>query len=380
MRVAHLKRNYIRYSETFLYSFLEHAVDHYPTVLTDIAQNLDAFPIDCRYLLRGHEADTLVRGSGPRVLHRFLQEMRFPGCYQEMLSRQPFDLLHAHFGPAGCDALALKRALDLPLITSFYGVDASKLLRIPSIRDRYLDLFNESERIIVLGPDMAARLAAAGCPQSKIVVLHLGVDLDQFVYKKRSCAGDESVIVLFCGRLVEKKGPLDLLEAFARLESEHRNVILRYVGSGPLQKAVRERVRTLGLHSRVSLKEAVSHDQVIEEMHGAHILALPSKTGSDGDMEGTPTVLMEAQASGMPVLSTRHADISEVVRDGYSGVLVDESNVSDLTDGLDRLLCQVDDWVKMGEFGRSHIASSFNIRTQVRRLEDEYRDVLGLHA
>lgn len=183
-------------------------------------------------------------------------------------------------------------------------------------------------------------------------------------------------MLLYCGRLVTKKGVLDALHAFAWVADQWPHLIFRIVGDGELKQHLVQEIDVLELGDRVEVLGALSHDRVIQEMQQAHLFILPSKTAENGDMEGTPTVLLEAQASGLPVLSTHHADIPEVVVDGESGFLVSEGDVEALADKLNVLLSQSDMWGKLGRRGRSHVERYYNIRQEVKRLETVYQHLL----
>lgn len=310
-------------------------------------------------------------------LQAFLGELDYPNCFERFIHKRRVCLLHAHFGPGGYAALRLKRRVGIPLITTFYGIDASKLLRDSRMQGALKRLFQEGDMFLALGKDMVGRLRAVGCPEEKIRIQRLGVDVEQIAFRPRKSGNGERVVLLYCGRLVEKKGILYALEAFARLAGRWRNLEFRIVGGGLLRPAVERAVRRMNLQDRVILRGALPHAEALQEMQDAHLFLLPSLTASDGDMEGTPTVLLEAQASGLPVVSTHHADIPEVVLDGETGFLAPERDSQALADHLDHLLTRPETWSDIGRTGRRHIEQHYNIHKEVLKLEMIYSDLIG---
>jgi colanic acid/amylovoran biosynthesis glycosyltransferase len=120
----------------------------------------------------------------------------------------------------------------------------------------------------------------------------------------------------------------------------------------------------------------LDHDAYRQELTRAHILLQPSKTAADGETEGgAPTVLLEAQATGLPVISTTHADIPEYVKKGESGLLVDEGDVRGLAEALESLITQLDVRIGMGKLGRLHVVDNYNVSSEARKLEDIYEEI-----
>ena len=292
-------------------------------------------------------------------------------CFAAIMDKMDIDIIHAHFGTNGNHSIQLKQVLKRPLITSFYGFDAA-------IADSttYLELFNTADKITVLSNDMKNDMLALGCPEENIIIHHLGVDLDKFSYTQRYVNPNEKAIFLCVGRFVEKKGITYAIKAFSRLLIEYKNVELRIIGDGGMKKEIEDLIFRLKLQKNVILLGSYTHTGIIDEMHRSHIFLLPSITAENGDKEGTPTVLMEAQATGMPVLSTYHAGIPEVVINGKTGYLVEEKNIDSLYEKMKYIVEQPKIWNKLGKNGRNHIKENYNISNQVEKLEYIYKDVI----
>ena len=376
--VGHLVRHYLPRSQTFIHTFLAHSRKFRPLVLTDVVQNLSAFPVLCVRLIEQEELDGFRRRLGHRF-RAFMHALDYPNCFEDIIREDDIPLLHAHFGPMGYHALGLKRRLKLPLITSFHGYDASAMFRQAGWQRAFNRLFREGDLFLVVGTQMADRLCSFGCPRAKIRVQHVGIDLDRIPFRAREWPGAGcEVVLLYCGRLVEKKGVLDALLAFARVADRWKKLVFRIVGDGPLREVLKKAVQDLRLQSRVVLCGALSHGETLREMQQAHLFILPSAQAPDGDMEGAPVVLMEAQAAGLPVISTRHADIPEVVLEGKTGFLAPEYDTRALAACLETLLSHPDTWADMGRLGRLHVEQHYNIQKEIVHIEAEYADLLGI--
>lgn len=375
IRTAHLRRRYLPYSETFLHALIAGTPAVEAQVATEVAENLDAFPADVRYVVDAREYAALKQRHGRSGREALMASMNYPGCFERHFRERKVDLVHAHFGPVGVDALGLTRRLGVPMVVSFYGIDASARLRHQRVLHGYRQLFRSADRVLALGTRMARRLVEAGCDRDRVKILRLGVNLSSIPYRRR--VGSRVPTVLFCGRLVEKKGAIDLIEAGAILAAAGRTFRLRIVGSGPLRGLLERRIRTRGLQGRVTLTGALEHRRVFEEMDAADIFVLPSREARNGDREGTPNVLLEAQAAGLPVVSTRHADIPEIVRENASALLVEPGHVRDLAAAIASLLDSQPAWEAMGTAGRDHVAANHCIEKQGARLRAIYGEVLG---
>jgi colanic acid/amylovoran biosynthesis glycosyltransferase len=187
---------------------------------------------------------------------------------------------------------------------------------------------------------------------------------------------DKSVI-LFCGRFTEKKGIRYALEAFSRIVHKYSQLEMKLVGSGEDDETISEKIRELKIEGKVKLMGVLPFKELVKELRNADIFIHPSVTASDGDSEGgAPTILMEASAAGLPIVSTRHADIPEVVLHGQTGFLAEERNVEQLIHSLEVLINDPLLRKTMGDQGRQHIIENYNIENEASKLEDFYLSIL----
>ena len=297
--------------------------------------------------------------------------MRLLYCVLALVDRRPYDIIHCQFGTRGPLVLRLKalHATGGKIITSFRGFDITRVLTDnPSYYD---ELFRCGSLFLPVSKSLAGRLLTAGCPAERIKVLHSGIDCSRFKFSERHKAKDEVTRLLGIGRLVSKKGWVYAIEALAKARQAGRDIHFTLVGDGKLRTEVEETIAKCRLQDSVTLLGWCDHDEVTQLLDESHVLIAPSVTADDGDQEGIPNVLKEAMASGLPVLSTWHSGIPELVEDGVTGYLVPERDVDSLSERLIRLCDHPEQWIAMGANARQKIEAEFDtdkINDQLERL------------
>lgn len=308
--------------------------------------------------------------SGGRLLRsidpfRFgLSALNFRLFYDALplLPSQEYDVLYCHFGPNGVRAASLKDigVLNGAVVTVFHGYDVSRY-PLQNGTAAYQKLFQAGALFLPVNVKWRNRLTELGCPEEKLAVHHMGIDTQRFRFRKRLPPGAESVRLISVARLVEKKGIAVALEALALIKERGPNPFhYEIVGDGPLRGHLEERVEHLGLGADVHFLGALPSEEVRSLLDRSHILLAPSVTAVDGDQEGIPVAIMEAMAMGLPVVSTWHGGIPELVHDGVSGYLVPERDPQALGEALSQLLEHPDLWPVMGEAGRRTIEEDYD--------------------
>ena len=292
------------------------------------------------------------------------------GLYARALSRRRVDLVHAHFGTGANEARVLAEAAGIPLVATFHGVDvtASTIGDSAWTREytrRLRETFRYATTLIAVSGHIADRLVALGAPPEKVVVHHIGGQVEPPVPSSSLGEG-----LLFIGRLVEKKGVEDLIRAVAALPPELRGTHLTVVGYGPLEQRLRAVAAELGVDAR--FPGAVSADQVPRLIRAARVMCVPSRTAPDGDTEGLPMVLLEAAAQERPIVATEHAGIPEFVRHGETGLLSPEGSVEGLAANLTAVLRDDALAVSLGNAARARLEAEYDLRAQTALLEDLY--------
>jgi len=214
-----------------------------------------------------------------------------------------------------------------------------------------------------------------GCEEGKIIVHRMGIDVEKFEFSERRKTG--TIKILSVGRLVEKKGHEYAIKALAKVVNKNgKDIIYRIVGDGPLKDELMSLAEELGIEDCVKFMGNVEDEELLKLYKESHIFILPSVTASDGDQEGIPVVLMEAQAMGLPVISTYHSGIPEVVIDGKSGFLVPEKDVDALAEKMEFLVEHPELWSEMGRHGREFVEKHYDIRRLNKRLVEIYQNLI----
>lgn len=304
-------------------------------------------------------------------------------AYQKLPKKvKDVDILYCQFGIDGYVGLELKKKYNLTgkIVTCFRGDDITQLPKpiasglttkkrgpfsVPCYYPTmYKDLFNQADLFMPVCAYFKDKLIELGCNPQKIQVHHSAVNCKEFTFKPRSVKPNETVHIISNSRLVEMKGIEYAIRAFALVHQKHPNTRFTVIGDGPLKEHLQNVINQLSLTESVKLVGWKSHDSIPQLLHSAHIFVLPSVTDKNGTQEGIPNAIMEAMATGMPVVSTYHAGIPEVVQDGVSGFLVPERDVQALANKLELLVSRPDIWQRMGKAGRDIIEKTHNIEKE----------------
>lgn len=218
---------------------------------------------------------------------------------------------------------------------------------------------------------------AALAPPGRVELVYHGVDLTRFSQKtsfltaRDGTSPADPVVILSVARLVEKKGTEVLLEALARVSPRlHWRFV--QVGGGPLQDRLHHQARALGLSEKITWRGALTQDQLLIEYRDADLFALASRIASDGDRDGLPNVLLEAQSQGLACVATRVAAIPELVRDGQTGLLVAQNDADALARALEALIGNPARRRALGLAGQSRVAETFGLDANVEPLARKF--------
>ena len=275
------------------------------------------------------------------------------------------DVVLAEYGPTGVDVMEACRRANLPLVVHFHGYDASRREVLETYAEAYVELFRQAAGIVAVSREMQRRLISLGAPAEKVHYNPCGVDCREFVGADPK---NSSPTLLAVGRFVEKKGPKLTLQAFGRALSQAADARLRMIGDGPLLDECRQLIAELQIGHAVELLGAQPPSVVQHEMRHARAFVQHSIEASDGDCEGTPVGILEASASGLPVIATRHGGIPDVVIDGETGLLSDERDVSRMSENILRLLRDPQLASVLGTAARARIEAHFSQTQSDQRL------------
>ncbi|MDY7080774.1 MAG: glycosyltransferase [Chloroflexota bacterium] len=291
-----------------------------------------------------------------------------------------YDIVHCHFGPNGNLAARLKGigVIKGKVITTFHsGFDLAMYLMRKGDH-AYDHLFEMGDLFLPISERWKEQLIRLGCDEQKIVVHRMGVDTSKLVLSPQQPGDDGKLCVLTIARLVEKKGVQYGIQAVAKALKKYPHIEYRIAGDGPLREELESLVEALGVANNVILLGWKRQEEIIELIQDVDLLLAPSVTSVDGDQEGIPVVLMEALARGLPVLSTQHSGIPELVQDGVSGFLVPERDVDALTEKLEHLVEHPEMWSEMGQAGRDYVERHYDIHALNDKLVQLYQRVLNV--
>lgn len=284
-------------------------------------------------------------------------------------------LIHAHFGPNGTRMLPFARALGIPLVVSMHGHDLGGLEPQNRYNPRYRryqelapELFEYTQLFLCASAELAELLVAHGAPSHKVRLHHLGVDIGRFKPGLPSERVDSRILMV--GRLVEKKGLFDGIEAFSFVVKRYQSARLAIVGDGPLADELRKAALRHGVVDQVEFLGSLSAEGVLREMRRASILLTPSFTTPSGDRESGVIVVKEAGATGLPAVVTRHGGLPEIIEEGQNGFLVPERDVAGLANRLERLLSSPALRGEMGNRARRLIEQRYDSVRQNELLEE----------
>lgn len=289
-----------------------------------------------------------------------------------------YDLLHCHFGTLARPVLRHRRAglLAGRVVVHFRGYDITEVVARegPGV---YAPVFREADGFVANCRHFADRAVALGCDPARIDVVPSGVVLDGFAFRPRTPPLDGPLRIATVGRLVEKKGMAYVLEAIALLRARGMKLALRIVGDGPLRPALAAQAASLGIAEAVSFLGAQPHQVVASELAAAHLFVAPSVRGADGSEDAAINTLKEAMATGLPVVSTWHGGIPELVEHEVSGLLVAERDAAAIAAAIADLAAAPARWPAMGRAGRDRVEDAYAMDVANRKLLDVYGRVLN---
>jgi|AntRauTorckE6833_2_1112554.scaffolds.fasta_scaffold07077_3 glycosyltransferase involved in cell wall biosynthesis len=381
MHTIHFSHSFSKLSETFIYDYLTslQKQEVQVEVITFNHLNKQERPFDpVRELsLPLWNIPRLWSISRDIMMGRKREVSTWP-VYRKRLKkifrREKPDVLHAHFGPMGTFLAPVADELNIPLVVTFYGYDISELLKEEYWRKAYRELAEVAARVTVLSEEMRQRALQIGFTDEQIEIIHLGTKIDEVVYREATYPVRRFLSV---GRLAEKKGHMDSLRAFNKvLKKSEEPLSFNIIGEGEDRQKIRSFIDSQDLTDSVSLLGSLPHSQVISQLYKADAFMLHSKTAISGDREGTPTVLAEAQAVGLPCLSTFHSGIPEMIPNENHRFLAEEGNVAQITSNMEQLLGASEEEIRtVSKFGRKHVEEAFNIDREASKFKELYKQV-----
>lgn len=390
--VLHLFNQYLPQTENWAY----HLISNIPSIKTYVAargyQNRVFFHPDFifyKHLFSNVDRERQLRRQTEilgKIKWRWYQvcKVLFNNLKSELIEfsdQNEIDLIHAHFADVGWYFRKIARRRGLPFVISFYGWDYEMLERTrPKFKKRIKRLFQEADAIICEGPYGAGILRSKGCPQHKIRVIPLGVRVDQIPFVPRKKATNRLKLIQIAS-FTEKKGYSYTIKAFHKALVNCPNMELTLVG-GESQKGLRKKlvneIEALALGKHVKVLSSIEYKQLHHFMSSFHVFIHPSYHAKNGDCEGgAPIVLLDAQATGMPVISTNHCDVPSEVQQMKTGILTKEKDISALVSSIKTFYEMTDtDYQTYALNARAHVENRYDIRKNATRIKTIYDQLL----
>lgn len=319
----------------------------------------------------------------PRSLYRILRHARnthrgplgLAWAAVPFLNNRQYDLVHCQWGHFGLMAVTLRTAgiFRCPIVTSFRGYDISAIVDKKHID--YTPLFASGDAFTPVCQSFSDRLRDAGCPSENIKVIRSPIDCSKLELQSRKHTPGQRFQLLSIGRLNPKKGFQFALRAARQLINAGFQLHYSIVGDGAYRRELEQLIARLRLSEHVTLRGWLPHKEALAALYQSHVYLQPSSRTAEGNMEGIPNALKEAMATGMPVIATRHSGIPELVKNGMSGFLVPEGDVTALANCLTQLLGNPESWPPIGKFARERVLETFDIRPVTESLIDLYESL-----
>lgn len=386
MQVGHFIRDFVSPTETFVTNqikFLSQGQKFYPVIFCKTSRENFG---DGRFqpVVLGDLLNP-IRRKIDDLQYRYFRRLSESGARAivKKIQRDRVQILHFHYLVDARYYLKVIKKAGVPAVVSGYGWDVSYFPRsFRGLGLYYLKpLFKHVDFILAMSNDMKKDLLVIGCPEERILVHYHGIDTRRFDFPQRKYYQKEPLTILLCARLTPKKGPHILLKAIKHIQENGLSRVpfrVRVVGDGPMRKRLGDFVTQNKLEDEVTFVGYLPHHdpRLLEEYHQADIFVLPSlivrdtRTGNY-DKEGIPGTLIEAIASGLPVVSTYHAGIPEVIEPERNGLLVKEGDDRELAHKIADLLNDKELREQLGKAARETVLK-LDVRTKTRELEDIY--------
>lgn len=351
-----------------------------PWVLTHKRENVEHFPFPKKHI-------TVLPKPRLRWWRRFVHKNIIQAPWQiypwELrqalleITRSEAKLLHIYFGHSAVHLLPLIKACPHPVVVSFHGADAGVDMDRSAHLFAMRDVFAAATLIQCRSESLAEDLVHLGCEKNKLVVQRTGIPLEEWPFVLRAPPRKGAWRLLQSCRLIPKKGLDTTLLAFKEITRTKPNAQLVIAGDGPLRGELEKLATTLGIAPQVSFPGFLDQAALREEVYRTHLFLHPSRTTADGNREGIPNSMLEAMASGVPVIATRHGGIPEAIVSGESGILVAENDHHSLAIAAHSLMAQPERLKGIAEAGRNAIEQLFDRNVNRRKLEECYLQLMS---
>jgi colanic acid/amylovoran biosynthesis glycosyltransferase len=290
----------------------------------------------------------------------------------KMFKRRPADLMHVYFGHTGVHLLPFIKEWDCPCVVSFHGMDIQRRPQQEGYDAQMQELLEVLPLVLARSRSLMEKLVQFGCPREKLRLNRTGIPLDDFPFVQRPMPADGSWRFVQACRLIEKKGLKTALGAFANFHAKHPKARFQIAGEGPLKTDLEKLREELGLREAVELRGFLSQPQLAALYGESHVFLHPSEMTPDQNQEGVPNSMLEAMATGLPIVATTHGGIPEAVTHEQTGLLVPERDSSALQAAIERITSDSEWLYILGQAASRAVREEFEQAKQIEKLEGFY--------
>ncbi len=307
----------------------------------------------------------------PRPINRAVQPY-YPYDLVELLRRDQPALVHIYYGHKAVHFLEMLQAWGGPWVVSFHGVDVSKFIHNAGYLEKLRGVFATAKLVMARSESLLAKLEQLGCPRGKLRINRTPIPLEHLAAFVRQAPVDGQWRFVQACRLIQKKGILTTLAALAIVKRQHPHFRYLVYGDGPLKQKISDTAQHLGLQENVELCGWLTQEQLIAEYQRAHLFLHPSEKTNADDQEGIPNSMLEAMATGLPVVATLHGGIPEAVTNGHDGLLVPEHSPEELAQAILKMMTEPALLSRCSRNAADSVRANFGSDTQVAAMENVY--------
>ncbi|MEX0661973.1 MAG: glycosyltransferase [Balneolaceae bacterium] len=363
-KVLHFKTTYLNRSETFIDRLVRNHQEFEPVIATCYK----------RAYTNGLNVYEMPKKGGAGLTNNIRLKLNSsPGFLYDVFEKEQPDLVHGHFGLDSYRLIPLIKKFNVPFIVNFYGHDVIRLPQEFGWTTRYTRLRKHMDCAIAGSEDMKRNLIKLGFDKSTIHTIKLAVNIDDIRFQLREKASPKIMMV---GRLVEKKGFTNALNAVSMLHKQMPDIEMNIFGDGELLEDLKSEAKSLGIENHVHFKGFTDNPEIINQLYQHDMLIVPSVQARDGDREGIPQTTVEGMATGIPAIASDHAGLPELIKDGETGLQVPERDANAIKEAIIKLVKNPEFVKKISLNGRKIVEKEHNLKTQVKKMEDLYKLLL----
>ncbi len=376
------------YCTTFLKREMQHiyrqvtGLKRYRTfVITRSRENAESYPFEPVVELPRARVFFLVRFYRKYILRQ--DALLYRGEFRQLtnvFSENPADLMHIYFGHTGVHLRHFIREWDLPIVVSFHGMDIMPRKQDPDYIVHMKDMLQVATLVLARSESLGEKLVELGCPAEKIRINRTGIPLQAFATVERTAPADGAWQIVQAARLIEKKGIDDALKAFAGFRKQYPAAHFHLAGDGPLRPALEQLAGELGLSEAVTFHGFCDQPSLVALYGRSHIFLHPSRTTAAQDQEGVPNAMLEAMATGLPVVATLHGGIPEAVTPEEDGLLAAENDPAALEQFLRRLVAEEGLYQRLAAGAAASVRRNFDSASRIAALEGFYDEARALRS